>query len=65
MENLESENILIENTISNEIVENTIADNNTKNLGETISTLLSLLNFVIIVIFLYNYLKTTFHIRKG
>ena len=65
MDNLENENVSTENIVLNETIENKTTDNNTKSLGENISTLLSLLNFVIIVIFLYNYLKTTFFIRKG
>lgn len=65
MDNLENENVSTENIVLNETTENKTTDNNTKSLGENISTLLSLLNFVIIVIFLYNYLKSTFFIRKG
>ncbi len=49
----------------NVIQETNSQEDNTKILGENISNLLSLLNFVILVIFLYTFLKNTFLIRKG
>lgn len=55
------ENYLLNAT--NEVV--LLEDNTVYNVCKNINTMLVLLNFVIIVIFLYKYLKNTFSIKRG
>lgn len=54
------ENILLNETNTNVLLQ----DDTIYNVCKNINTILSLLTFVIIIIFLYKYLKTTFNVRK-
>lgn len=55
------------NTIVEEIIEVSDDTNNSTlyDIASNIYTFVALLNFVIIIIFLYKYLKNTFSFRKG
>ena len=65
-ENNIDEVIAEENYLLNETNETVLLeDNNVYNVCRNINTMLSLLNFVIIVIFLYKFLKNTFSIKRG
>lgn len=58
---ISEENLLLNKTNTNVLLQ----DDTIYNVCKNINTILSLLTFVIIIIFLYKYLKTTFNVRKG
>lgn len=65
-ENNIEEVIAEENYLLNVATENVLLEDNTVyNVCKNINTMLCLLNFVIIIIFLYKYLKNTFNIKRG